>query len=574
MKKNLLAILGLSITISILSCNIFEPDEIAPSKNYTQSGDFWILEGKKKMQEQNWIGALSDFEEARTYRTKDGKKYSEAYFYIGKCLLRINEVDLSQVWDEVNPGDNSNNVPFLFNPHLAPDSNVLSPLTNGSYEIDLYDFETNQDNHFSVDTLIDSVFIERKRIYDAMSVAIRYLDTIYYHSDEMDGVIKREHYESDYLIEVSVTMILGISDLNNNGKLDFDSNERRAFQILSQDVPNLDDMQLDSLKTISKNPNEIKENLDLIIHTLELADSSYNNFNNELKGADMDTAMVVDIGEMIDNFKTILPYFYYDDYVDNDEDWYNTNGNSVTSTIDGIPYPKNDRMIWIDWDNDNLIDIYSPDDTLVYGHIHIGDSVHIAQNSNDYIMIDTLGASYKRYRYMGTYTYEFIGGDWGADEEKMDGYDNDQDGLVDEDSRNVSDTLDDDGDWYNTDIATILNDTTFTPMVWSDINLNTLLDIPLTTGWINLPLLEQYKNLHSITYQVQYGKALPDSIRSYTGIYSGEFSAGDFGMDEEYYDGIDNDGDGLTDEDVSEYSPPESLRQAIIDQLTALGLRG
>lgn len=573
MTKNLLVLLGMLIFISLISCNIFEPNEIDSSKYYTQSGEFWILEGKKKMQDKNWIGALSDFEEALQYRNNDGKKYSEAYFYIGKCILRISDVDLGQVWDEVNPGNNSNNVPFLYNPENAPDSNVLSLLGSGKFNMDIYNFEKNQHESFSVDTLIDSVFLERKRIYDAMSVAIRYLDTIHYNEEDMDGLIRREHYESDYLIEISVTMVLGITDINNNGFLDFYSDERKAFKILSQDVPNLDEMELDSLKTISKNPNEIKENLDLILYSLELADTSYNKFNNELKGADMDTAMVVDIGAMIHNFKKILPYFYYDDYIDNDDDWYNTNGNETEFTVNGVSYPKNDRMIWIDWDQDTLIDIHSPLDTATMGHIHIGDSIHRALNPDLYESVDLSDSTYNRYKYKGSYNYEFIGGDWGSDEEMMDGHDNDQDGLVDEDTRNVSDTLDDDGDWYNTDNS-VLNDSNFNPLIWIDNNNNGILDISLTSNWIKVPISSQFKNLHSIGYSIQYNIVLPDSINSYTGTYSDEFTGADYGIDEEWYDGIDNDGDGLTDEDVNESRPPESLRQAIIDKLTTLGLRG
>lgn len=573
MKKNIVSLSVIFLLISLISCNLFEPNEIDSSKYYTQTGEFWILEGKKKMQNRDWIGALSDFEEALQYKNKDGKKYSEAYFYIGKCILRISDVNLSQVWDEVNPGNESNDVPFLYNPENAPDSNVLSILESGTFNMDIYNFYTNSYNNYSADTLIDSVFLERKRIYDAMSVAIRYLDTIHYNSDEMDGIIRREHYESDYLIEISVTMVLGITDVNNDGILDFDSDERKAFKILSQDVPNLDEMELDSLKTISKNPNEIKENLDLILYSLELADSSYNNFNNELKGADMDTSMVKDIGSMIGTFKKILPYFYYDDYQDNDEDWYNTNGNSTDTTINGISYPKNDRMIWIDWDHDTLIDVYGPSDTAAFGHIHIGDNIHIAQNPTLYQLVDPADTTYKRYIYSGTYNYEFIGGDWGSDEELMDGHDNDQDGLVDEDSRNVSDTLDDDGDWYNTD-NTILNDTTFNPLQWVDNNANGIFDISASTGWQNNPLSLQFRNLHAISFLVQYGKVLPDSVKTFVETYTDEFSAGDYGLDEEWYDGIDNDGDGLTDEDIGEHIPPEALRQAIINKLTQLGLRG
>jgi hypothetical protein len=52
--------------------------------------------------------------------------------------------------------------------------------------------------------------------------------------------------------------------------------------------------------------------------------------------------------------------------------------------------------------------------------------------------------------------------------------------------------------------------------------------------------------------------------------YSGqtEFSDGDYGMDEEWYDGLDNDRDGLIDEDVGERNPPASFRPVFIESLS------
>ena len=68
----------------------------------------------------------------------------------------------------------------------------------------------------------------------------------------------------------------------------------------------------------------------------------------------------------------------------------------------------------------------------------------------------------------------------------------------------------------------------------------------------------------------------PNLIGRFNGDYTNqtEFIGGDYGMDEEYYDGLDNDGDGLFDEDVGEIVPSVILRSIIIDQLQELGLRG
>jgi hypothetical protein len=62
-------------------------------------------------------------------------------------------------------------------------------------------------------------------------------------------------------------------------------------------------------------------------------------------------------------------------------------------------------------------------------------------------------------------------------------------------------------------------------------------------------------------------------IRRYKGFFAGEFSGGDYGLDEEWFDGLDNDGDGLVDEDIGERLPPVALRSAIISQLQTLGGR-
>jgi hypothetical protein len=230
-------------------------------------------------------------------------------------------------------------------------------------------------------------------------------------------------------------------------------------------------------------------------------------------------------------------------------------------------------MIWIDWDGDDMIDVFDPSDPTTV-EMHIGEAAHM--NHTDYNRFyqyvdsraDTSTARFQRYRYTGPYTWEFIGGDWGIDEEILDGEDNDLDGIPDEDTRIHADTLDDDGDWYNTD-TTPLRDDVYNPMVWSSSDN---LDVDIAGAGIDSVAVNP---LFLATFSLVL-EEIPSMLPRYTGTHAngGDFTAGDYGLDEEWYDGYDNDNDGLVDEDVGERLPPIGLRDALIQYLSDNGLRG
>ncbi|MBD3319866.1 MAG: hypothetical protein GF350_02095 [Chitinivibrionales bacterium] len=560
--------------ISFLSCNIFAPSEGKREEFAERRGaEGIILEGKLKMRSAT---SASDWEEAARLFDKaleiDSAK-SEAYFYKGKCILRIADIDLKEIWPEINPEEeNERNVPFLYTDSLD------RPLTTMTV-----------DRNGVTARLIDSVFSERKRLYDAVCQSIKYLDQINEAYNcreyceysctgdcvkedcldscpEMDGAILRSQYESDYLVEISVKTILSIIDINSNDTLDYDpvnpTDEQEAYKILVDDIPSLDSMDLDSLKQISKDPKDINPKIDSLVKSLEKASESDSLFREDLKwgaeqtGGDIDTTMGSGVSDMITNFKDILPYFYYDDLRDNDEDYYDTDSDGVVC-----------RMIWIDWDQDEKIDVVQG--TGGASDIHIGDSTHRAQNPDYYEWVDESDSVYRRYRYKGPHTWEFIFGDWGVDEEIMDGVDNDNDSLIDEDTRVIDDTLDDDGDRYPDNIEAAMS--------WIDGDNSFTLDITHDTTkmkenkYLTIARLIQAKNLTLHPLERDTSARADTTIGSYTGSSSAEFTGGTYGVDEEWFDGIDNDGDGLIDEDVAKTSsiPPESQRDALINLLEA-----
>lgn len=546
-----------------LSCNIFGP--VDPGRDIDTVAKYGayalVTEGKLMMRSEQWEEALRYFEAA----LERDNGLSEAWFYKGKCLLRIADIGLEDVWNEIYPGDSLvendsiDDIPFLYNKERPLADTLDAPFVNPAPGFEQY----------TAVTVLDSVFLERKKIYDVVSGAFACLEAIHSKrdpftgedlSEKMDEMITRDQYEADYLIEASVKTVLGIVDVNINDTLDYadSAKEKEAFRIICMNMRDLDDIDFDSLSQIERNPREINRHLDAIINIVGKTDTSYANFHAELmanadKSELIDTALGEPIGVAANKLKSYLPFMYHNDYADNDSDYYNTNG-----TVGDKGIPRRERMIWVDWDGDEKIDIYAD------RQVHIGDSVDMAQFPAYYTAIDTPEADFRRYVYSGPYCHEFIGGDWGVDEEILDGTDNDNDGIVDEDSRIHADTLDDDGDFA--DISNQQpNGRLFHPAQWRNQSLRYAVDAPI----------QRRAPIDSLTLALQLLDVRTDTVPTALPVYAthgGDFTGGDYGIDDEPFDGIDNDGDGLIDEDVNEAVPPLELRDALIDSLVARGI--
>ncbi|MBD3391461.1 MAG: hypothetical protein GF418_05380 [Chitinivibrionales bacterium] len=548
-----------AVGAGLFSCNLFSPTEdYRHAERYGPKS--MVQEGKLCMRDSDWETAIDWFDMA----LDEDSSLSEAYFYKGKCILRLSDVDLNDVWTDINPNrPDTNSVPFLF---TLPSGRSLDEDVTIRQDLRAYWRSVDPSaTATSIPTLLDSVYLERKRMYDAVCSAIGLLEYIHYNPGKMDGEIVRKQYESDYLVEITVKAVLSLVDLNYNDSLEWGGEEQKAFRRLVQDIPSLepDSMVLDSLKQISNDPKDINKAIDSLLLKLNQADTSYNNFHRELVEAEeetdaIDSDMAKPLGDIIGDLRRVAPFYYYNDFADNDSDWYDTDQNG-----------RVDRMIWIDWDGDDMIDITANNTG------HIGDDAHRQAYPAWYEDIDDADADYHRFIYKGPYTHEFIAGDWGVDEEILDGYDNDGDGLTDEDSRVAADSLDDDGDYYDTDPSEgdPEIDSSRHPMAWTS---TADLSIDLTGGtgaWDTVHVDSLFAATYDSLYEAIYGINLFDpsartakyKIPVYRGRdYPGEFTGGDYGMDEEWFDGVDNDGDGLIDEDVGEAIPDSSLRQIII----------
>jgi hypothetical protein len=201
---------------------------------------------------------------------------------------------------------------------------------------------------------------------------------------------------------------------------------------------------------------------------------------------------------------------------------------------------------------------------------------------------------------------DWVGGTYGIDEEEVDDRDNDYDGIKDEDARNAL-GMDDDDDAL---LTMAMIGTTPKPMVWSDVagHLNTCPDIDIAKTMMDKPFQRQFciGSLEHRVYLAQHGggidtlKSGRDSLKTYYSSFLGEgpnkncledfdkldpvyraavgvltsadpiarlacqykhiwiagmpprseWTSGVLGIDEEIMDGVDNDGDGWTDEDV------------------------
>jgi hypothetical protein len=593
--------------------------------------------------------------------------YSDAWYYRSKMILRIGDVLVYMLWSEIrslNPDGtrDSNKVPFfprdtmvfkgVAYPHWPSTVIDTIKVTEKGY-VDSTIYVTNADTLYNHYSRLYSPSMESykcmKRIWDGFTP---------------HGTIGSAVIRADYLFLSSLFTSFIICDVNLDYKLDtsyIDNKERQAYVTFAKSFTNIHDIHLNAddiygIYTVA----DINKNIDSILNSSNITLNVLNSLDGEIQGSKYsdttDKTMLSDPRKQLQDIVRQAGYYYHDDKKDNDFDWYDTDSNGVQN-----------KMVWMDINNDKHITLDLNDSA---GSMIVCDSAHfmadVQQSGLGYprppspdpeqnnLPLMFLARNYgyrlvgttKYYFYCGPHKGEFVAGDYGVDEEKLDDKNNDGDmngsnGLKDEDTRISPDSLDNDGDYVEFSVnhplpnpGTLAAQKVYTSYIvtWSHGYINRrAFFTPMQAQSLDT-IIDDFGNQYRIfkffdTTRVKafmeklgavvgnqmtcmvgdtlviraepVGHPIQDAIiwfdkdndglidRTMNGTgspaephftnadttylkqtgYQGEFIAGDWGVDEEVYDGCDNDGDGKIDEDGDrkwfEAPPPNGVATQI-----------
>jgi hypothetical protein len=493
---------------------------------------------------------------------------------------------------------------------------------------------------------------------------------------KMDGVVKGGAVEFDLALLGTIGFMLTLGDQNLDGWIncqdDYDVYDLWAGTNLRDSLGAINpDMDVNELKAKFNDPNKL--NSYLAMAELLLVTTAQQNMKSTLDSISLvQTATTTSLASSLDGIRNMLntvgneiTYRKYNDHKDNDYDWWDTDGDGVQdptvwsdfhknkkNEFDTLAHPGeyfhltpfiifkgplphgdlnmekvNAEKAFDGWPGnyaegslvtfriklDFRIDSTpgAARDTIFF--LNPGSPFYALRNlpgrddsiGDSTIRVSTLSRGSVAIKFLDTmWTYtipansgEFLSGDWGVDEETFDGKDNDGDGMVDEDARNLK-GQDDDDDWEGAPDATWVRNRTPAPMVYNKIVLITRIDennnpvrlIPANDAvhfpdisayntpfiatytsnpsdparnsilclgtknhflylWNNHPELLQADSLIWQYYYLNIDKGDTIAYR-YRGPHTDYFTGGDWGVDEETLDGCDNDGDGFSDEDV------------------------
>ncbi|MGL1901128.1 MAG: hypothetical protein OCC49_03250 [Fibrobacterales bacterium] len=609
-------------------CNLFESFVETEESNY----DNLLIKGNDAFSSGKYESASQYYVEAQS---ADPSR-SEAWVFHAKAVMRLYGLEYSTINDEIKrKSDGELGLPFI----NKCDASNLDCIDSIFYPIALtvrnLEYVTKGTDTASQGMIGEEVVVLDVALLQGMASMLNPLD--------LDNNL---HIDTLCGYDICGSNASGCSN-NPAGLMDYTSKcpygakselkRYQSFRTLTEAL-NIDDLQSDAIeaKDISRNPNEINQFIDDIALPAKSSRDNLGKVNSAIDQHADDKSLgeqLSDVTEIIDNLVSFVQYYKNNDTLDNDFDYPSEN------TPDSI-------MTWHDFDGDNSIR-YDYTDSLrnIVGVTSfksrmgsIGHPVHRHAHPSLYYTMEEFGAQlesktdsttqFNRTKNMvdhcksvtrsqsgisndledlikdSTCTQissvlkegttppsqsDWISGPFGIDEEILDDYDNDFDGIKNEDSR-LAIGMDDDTDA----LFATQSPHPVTPMVWIDGNGNNCIDIDTTVAQAST---ERTFCIGTLEHRLYLAQNVPDSLDVYykpfdlddhpdfqdecmadvlffelSALFSteiitlactvghhwaldrpalSEWTSGTFGIDEEKIDGIDNDGDGYIDEDVS-----------------------
>ncbi len=554
--KSLLLFSLLALFTTDCGTNLFQ----APDSLLETSAEGLVMLGNRAKR-------AGDYDKAFGYYTRATEKdpeLSDGWYLQAEMILltaKPKAIRLPDLIDELI-NENSSKLPFF------PDANTPN-VTLRNVQIPKRS-NPNEDTIIAF-TLYDSLYNRLADLYNPTMRAYASLERIYgdgtsEYKTANKGTFTKDIVRMDFtMLSALRTALISLDQKPKDGMLDISlgpwNAERKLYMIMAgglKDINNIN-INVDSVKQLFDGPSDINGMIENLIAAAEISLNAITDTKMELEGANIDSAKKAMMNDPQKQMQTIIAkagYFYYNDWKDNDNDFFKTPGSHPD-------FPQ--RMIWFDTNGNKHIDWIDPTDNS--REINLTTTISDIRRNHGRIPVNYVREGYNSttgeydstlflvkivdtdtfYSFKGAHGGEFVAGDWGIDEERMDDADSDGDGLKDEDSRVVRDSLDQDGDFIKIDNrlqyqtgkfafdSTIMDFRPTAPMIWHDTIT--------TDGRITGPGGVIINRAHVVANK----DAIIAAINSGAGY--GEWIAGDWGIDEEYYDGIDNDGDGLIDED-------------------------
>ena len=667
MKKNAikLALAGCAMAWVMYGCNVFEPLASKSSSDYQTL----LVQGNKALNAGDYQTALNYYGKAM----KKNPKGSEAYLFHAQALIALYKIDYNRINDEFKKADSVKGLPFLdANSTISNTDSLYFPVATAVRDLEhilrgrdtlWLDEDSSQFLAPDGDTASDgritpSVARLDLGILSAVKALLAPID--------LDGDLHVDSVCGDSLTPAQKAQICLKGDTSEVDRLN-------SMVRLTADVSfdTLDSKSVNG-KELSNLPTDINAYIESMLGPLASAAYNLDSVRSSLQSHNQ-TSLSNDIAKTVTRVRDMSNFVGYMQYNDNVDDDYDRQLGKSDSVMRWHDFDR-DHGIRYNYD-DNSTDpdtIYTKQGAqkINYGDPgNIGHPLHryrhpelyktykeletaypklekdTSQNSRINLMkkgckslVDTLSHNpYLDARLTPTMSAQvkavcdsispvlkdavsrpsrsdWVGGTPGIDEELLDGFDNDYDGITDEDSRNLQGNatqgFDDDND---APLSKSMIGQPVTPMQWKDNNGNGCIDIdpvarPTVAGdsstrefcvgtlehrlhlarVANLVITNPEANLKEDSLQVYYTRGVEtetDCIRQYNRYLDpafrakfkptdkerdaachfkdiwiapipprSEWTGGVFGEDEEICgDLIDNDGDGWVDEDCGDH---------------------